>query len=684
MKNQSLPRRSSREKNGDIARVLLSRREGLVERGIGHIQRCQTVYGVIVVIIVSFVATVLTAQGWRSRIPAPDLVTVIRAAHALISTGALPEHADVGSYGSFNTPGPAWLMVPSTLLFHDPRLSEYVGAGLLHFVTLLGVFLLGRKYFGTWCGCLAVVLYGLSAQGLWWAGSLWTFGSPDMFILLAYLASEWVTRRDGRFLAAAVGAYALGMYIDLALAPAIAMLPVIWLVYRPPVTLKPLLAAAAVLLVVWFPYLRFEAGRNFADLRSQFLLENILPSNVSQTWCDPSRKLKAWPVNARAPALTAYAATPTGHPIPKTTPAGDSRLARLENALESKFRDRLLGNFLVTRLSARDAVGTALLLSVLASLVLLCVSGSPRRSQRSDEDARVAQDGYRTQPRRMSRLAVGSVVLAIGTWFVLRQLVITGQLPSVVRGAVAILLLAGVALIFSSFTQITDRLLKRAGVHIQSEEQARRRRLVVVALAVPWLVLFAVAEPGDPTRFLWLLPLQVLVLAAFSTVLLPRLGLPRPVVWLAQGLLVFAFLWNSFLIDRVDSWRADGWSGHDAAEVRAIDYVAADLHKQGRDQASIGYRVFVYPFMVNYHSVSPNYKVGTQFDVLFQYQHGIENTDRCAEGVSPRDDYRIVQTRPLIQQDPPINYFNVSLGNRFKLVRQIGTYRVFKATREGS
>ena len=88
--------------------------------------------------------------------------------------------------------------------------------------------------------------------------------------------------------------------------------------------------------------------------------------------------------------------------------------------------------------------------------------------------------------------------------------------------------------------------------------------------------------------------------------------------------------------------------------------------------------------MVNYHSVSPNYKVGTQFDVLFPYQHGIENTDRCAEGVSPRDDYRIVQTRPLIQQDPPINYFNVSLGNRFKLVRQIGTYRVFKATREGS
>src|SRR5439155_26289524 len=52
----------------------------------------------------------------------------------------------------------------STLLFHDPRLSEYVGTGLLHFLTLLGVFLLGRKYFGKWCGCLAVVLYGRSEE----------------------------------------------------------------------------------------------------------------------------------------------------------------------------------------------------------------------------------------------------------------------------------------------------------------------------------------------------------------------------------------------------------------------------------------------------------------------------------------------------------------------------------------
>jgi hypothetical protein len=88
--------------------------------------------------------------------------------------------------------------------------------------------------------------------------------------------------------------------------------------------------------------------------------------------------------------------------------------------------------------------------------------------------------------------------------------------------------------------------------------------------------------------------------------------------------------------------------------------------------------------MVDYHGLSPNYKVGSDFDVLFTYQHGIENTDRCAEGVSPGDDYRIVQTHPIKESGAPINYFKVPRGNRFKLVREIGQYRIFKATKVGT
>jgi hypothetical protein len=245
----------------------------------------------------------------------------------------------------------------------------------------------------------------------------------------------------------------------------------------------------------------------------------------------------------------------------------------------------------------------------------------------------------------------------------------------------AILLIGGIALIVLRFaTAIVDRLLKRGAVHLQSEEQVRRRRLVVLSLAVPWLLLVAVAEPGISERFLWLWPLQVLFVAVFFAVLLPRLGVPRPAAWLLQALLVFAFLWNPFLISRVGDWRADGWSGDDASEVRVVDYIAADLHAEGRDRAAIGYEVFFYPFMVNYNALSSYYKVGAEFDVLFKYGHGIENMDACAEGVSPRDEYRIVQRRPMEGQDTPRHYFEVSLDDRFKLVRRVGIYEIFKAT----
>lgn len=653
-----------------------------IERGISHIERRQSIYGAIVVVAVALVAAVVTAQGWRSRMLPFDLVPDIHQAHALLATGALPKHGDLGSYGSFAPPGPAWLMLPSTLLFDDPRLSQYVGAGLLHFLTLLAVFLLGRKYFGTWCGCLAVVLYGLSAQGLWWAGSLWPIGSPDMVCWLVYLASEWVTRRDGRFLAAAAAAWAFGMYLDLAIAPAIFVLPAIWLVYRPPITLKPLLAAGAVVLIAWFPYLRLEAGRDFIDLRSQLLLHYIVPSNVSQSWCDPARELKALPVNT---STAASPARPLGDPgSPNAVRPPESAPVRLEDA----FRDRLLGNFSsATDLPGRRAIGIVLLCSVLASFILLGVTGSASRFGRSDQDAPSTQTSEEWRgPRRLPRAALGAVLLALATVllatsFIFKLLVFDPRLPPPVRGAMAILLIGGIALIVLRFaTAIVDRLLKRGAVHLQSEEQVRRRRLVVLSLAVPWLLLVAVAEPGISERFLWLWPLQVLFVAVFFAVLLPRLGVPRPAAWLLQALLVFAFLWNPFLISRVGDWRADGWSGDDASEVRVVDYIAADLHAEGRDRAAIGYEVFFYPFMVNYNALSSYYKVGAEFDVLFRYGHGIENMDACAEGVSPRDEYRIVQRRPMEGQDTPRHYFEVSLDDRFKLVRRVGIYEIFKAT----
>src|SRR2546426_4768609 len=112
-----------------------------------HIKRRKSVYGVAFVFSVTTIGMILTAQGWRSRMVAFDFITYIRGIHHFLATGTLPQHGDIGSYGSFKPAGTAWLMLPSTLLSSDPRLADYAGTTLLHLATLLGVFLLARKYF---------------------------------------------------------------------------------------------------------------------------------------------------------------------------------------------------------------------------------------------------------------------------------------------------------------------------------------------------------------------------------------------------------------------------------------------------------------------------------------------------------------------------------------------------------
>src|SRR5207247_2275078 len=92
----------------------------------------------------------------------------------------------------------------------------------------------------------------------------------------------------------------------------------------------------------------------------------------------------------------------------------------------------------------------------------------------------------------------------------------------------------------------------------------------------------------------------------------------------------------------------------------------------------IGYQLFIYQFMANYNIIDRQYKVGAEFDLLFKYRHRIANIDQCAEGLSPVDEYRIVQTRRKNGQDEPRHYFDVPLDKGFRLMRSFDLYEVFK------
>jgi 4-amino-4-deoxy-L-arabinose transferase-like glycosyltransferase len=619
-------------------------------------------YGIAFVLLVTCASLVLSAQGWKSRVPAFDLLTYFYAAHEFLESGTLPQHGDTGSYGSYKPPGTAWLLMPGTVLLSDPRAAAYVGTGLLHFATLLGIFLLAWRCFGMWPACLAVLLYGLSRHGLFLAGSLWPNGRPDFYVWFALFTSLWAIRRNARYLAAAVTVWGLGMHVDMAIAPALFILPVVWLSYRPPVRPLPLLIAGLIVLTVWSPYLRLEATRGFADMKSQLFLRYMLPEHYRQSWCDTSLTLMTWrePVGSTEHGASAMQGSSLD---------GSARPIGLSSRLRM-VKDKVLSNFTeATRLPGLNV----LLLVLVLVMVLLCTLPGV-----AGEGPAVAE----RPPPRQRRLRLMAMLL-IATGLIL-QAIISVRIPGAAfilasgsaKKLPQVLLLVGIMLLGGPWLlAVTQRALRRIGIEFHP---TMPMRLLVINLVVPWFILVVLAEPGKPERFWWVWPLQVILLAASVAYLLPKFPVPRAIVATAQLALVLLVVLNRTLVGRIESWRAEGWAGKDPEEVQVIDYVANQIRGEGKSKAAIGYQLFIYPFMAQYHITNPIYKVGGELELMLASRHGIENTDQCAEGISPNDEYRIVQIRPRRGPEEPMQYFDAPLDNRFRLLRRFGLYEVFK------
>jgi hypothetical protein len=577
----------------------------LLKRGTAlSVETRQVIVGFAIILLVTIIGMLLTLQGWKSQKPAFDMLTYFNSAENLLKRGIPARYGDISSFGSFAPPGTTWLMAPGMLLFHDPRLYEKFGSTLLHLGTLLGVFLLARRSFGMRCAYLSVILYGLSGLGLSFAGSLYPIGHPFFYVWLAYFAVQWVTCRDAKYLAAAMATWTVGMYVDMAITPAVLILPALWLIYRPPLFSKLHLIAAAVTLALWYPYLQFEMERGLADLKSLFTLHNIVPANYKEAWCDPNLTLE-------------YSMSPS-----MPSPSGSNTLQEAQSKGLTVL-DRLLrrGRRVVVNFNeVAPSPGVGLLLTVLA----------------------------------LSSLGVLSVTALVSRVcrFVTRQRMIPGSMTA--KSSLSHAVIA----------------LQEIGNKIETE-------LFVLSLVVPWLTLLIVAELDNQGRFFWLWPLQAIALSAFITNIMMRLRLPSFVLWLSCMALIGAVLSPPFQ-SHLKSWLRNGWAGSDPEEVQVVDYVADRLRSDHTRHAAIGYQIFIYDFMAKYAIIDRQYKVGAEFDFLFKQRHGIANTDQCAEGVSPVDEYRIVQTRPKSHEGSTRDYFEVPLDKSFRLLRSFDLYQVFK------
>jgi hypothetical protein len=222
--------------------------------------------------------------------------------------------------------------------------------------------------------------------------------------------------------------------------------------------------------------------------------------------------------------------------------------------------------------------------------------------------------------------------------------------------------------------------------------------LFVLALFISWLALIMVVEAGYHLRFFWLWPLQMVLIIAAVTYLPQRLGWRPSVAWFAQISITLILLTHPWVISPVRTWMTSGWAGSKPHDIQALDYIATELRSQGRDTVALGYQTHIAGFMAAMNIVDSRYKVGAELDLFLKHRHGISNSNQCAEGVSPHDEYRIVQhpSRQVGTSETthstwgPIGsevkthrlseYISVPLDPGFDRLRQFGDFHVFRRT----
>jgi hypothetical protein len=582
---------------------------------------------VLVVVLTGTAGVSLAFQGWRSRIPeAQDWLLDLDSARALITMGQVPNRGTVTSYGSYAPPGTAWLFAPGVAVFSDPRLMQGPGAVILYLGTLIGIVVLAQAHFGARGAALAAAMYALSQPGLILAGMLTPKGQPFFYVWMVYWICQWVARREPRYLAAAASTWAVGAWVFLVIAPAILVVPALWFVYRPPVGIRWPLAAAAVILLVWFPYLRFEWGRGFADIRSQVFHQTLESSLSANVWCEPEAGSAG-----RGPA------TPSG------ADKVDAAVAGTAERLTYTLRDRsqVISRGLVTNFKGPVPGSDAAMLCL--TILGFLVPGACRRRSR-------AREGAPLEARSPQALAVGLGLLALGA-------VGTGVLIGAWRGRLVAAYGAEspMALALAAAAVLGTLGRKRvwaAATELGAALDLRRDPLpLMLAVALPWLVMLLIAEPGRWARFWWLMAVQVIFLSTAVRSLAAHIP-TRIGRWACVGSAV-ALLWcNPLALDRLRDWAANGWPGAEAEQVQIVDRLAQTIRSTGRTSARVGYLSGLSSREYVRRIPDVRLKIGAEFDFLLAYRHGISNANRCLEGLSPTDDYRVVELLPSDPQRP--------------------------------
>jgi hypothetical protein len=584
------------------------------------------------IVAVTLAAGLLMYSGWRDQSPydSPDIRAHQGNAIDLLRSGVIPYRGQGLSYSGWGPPGTSFLMLPGVLLMPDPRLAELPGALLLHFGTLLFVFLIVRGFLGRGAAWAAVAMAGL----LPFTGpTLWPNGHPFFVVGMLYFLIRWVRGRSPHAFSAALLFAGLGMYVYFTIAPALIAMALIALLYRRPVSWRSLAATVVLLLVIWFPYLRFESGRGFVDIGNMILRRDL---TAAQT--QPSAAVYCY---ASLPGETDFidmvylpwtGTSDPGRvvfPAPGRLAGAELQLCTLLNKADRNFDS---GYFLF----GDPAWPAGLLFGVYLTGFWVLLFG--------------ALGGW----KRISDL--WNRARAIPVWkFLLACAAGTTLIYLLVRPAVIGTLLLGdpdwnqparlvLAQISAYGILLWNSIVLGLLLGSRWEDAPCEAGVSAAMIGACGLLLWTLSEIERSWRFWWFWPLQVVAIAAAVAGVI---RLWKPSRWVAAGIWILAvglFFPYRMVMEKTDSVLQSGYGGRESGQMQAVQWFADAARADPGKPISIG--------VMRYHGESDPTLAWGWLEFGLHYLYPAPNA--TASDLSSQNDFRVVEFLGADQDHHPV------------------------------
>lgn len=603
------------------------------------------------------------SREWQDWVLLDELRDHINA-RALLEEGRLPRHGSVASFFALNPPGIAYAHVIGLLVRPDnPLQAVQFGALAVNLITMMGLALILQRTLPIWAVLLGILTYALSDIGLFYSYWLWPRGHGCFLVWFIWGALRWVIDGKPSGLGVSLLACTLGMYWFLEIAPLIAVIPVLWMIGHPPVKGRQVVGVAIISLAVWSPYLKHQFERSLIDLRvllvdqtSPYDFDDLRRSALDKVEIQTlSKRPKNWKVDWQQVADDESKPCKSSHVANFGWICSDYRPVEFRGVRGFNFYFLEQGN-------AFGFQGTD------GHLFILRENGWEAQST----------EGFLVP--ELAQLEPISVPADQPIWIRFWNHIILSNVPDSERilpvHLFAILMIATPILIIMN--RVRNR-RRRIGADQKAERgfQLNEIQVVLLCVAIPFLILAFLSSPISEwhdykRRLYWLWPGQI-AFAILAWKVFQQ-------VHRFAGWIYFAFLITvCSLIISPHFFNIKPVLEDPTPTATVLEELRKILSAEGRDSAWIGYDIHFNPWILAAHQLDPNYKVGAELDLLLRYGYGIENRDVCAEGISDRDEFRIVQKHQLPGTESIVsNNFNLAEYPRMEVVKEWNTFALLR------